>query len=497
VILESSVVTKCDQLRQDLAETLDRVLPVTAHGRLRWRVLLLWYLLTNAPHLGLLNSIFWDDWPWITGGEGFGSACAVDNCKIPFTSIYMTPMLELGVWSLHLLTFLVFGVIGWLFSRLLKSSLVLSEWQQAVATSLFFLVPINGARVALVVLPYLLMLLLFFAGAALLTRETALATCSGLLLVGLSMFMPSIQVFGLSLLVLLGARDLKRADCVSRKTWIITGVVLLLAFASRYWVPEFLVSRGVFSEAIGYNSIKKVFLLRAIIACGLLAAPFLVQILWHFVRNNRLRGFSPSLGSVGLLLLALGTFPYMSVGHFPNISDWLEVFLPDNSDWSSRHQVLQGAGYSLLLTAGLKFVVSDRRKFAVMTAFCVCAILSFSTFANYYVDSLKQRDVINQIRQARDELHGVHLMRFDDLALDLNARGRGIRDYEWRGMVKEALGADIEVYEESSPAGPCFAKSIGRVVEVRKTGGRLRALVTRSQVAQITITDLIACSMDE
>ena len=495
--LKNSLVERSDQVRQVLAEVLGQVSPVSAQGSLRWRVLLLWYLLTNAPHLGLLNSIFWDDWPWIKLGEGLQQSCAVDNCKIPFTSIYMTPMLELGVWSLHVLTFLVCGVIGWLFNQLLKSSLVLSEWQQAIATSLFFLMPINGARVALIVLPYLLMLLLFFAGAALLTRETALATSLGLLLVGLSMFMPSIQVFGLALLVLLGARDLKRGDRVSRRTWIIAVAAMLLAFVSRYWIPELLVSLGVFSEAIGYNSIKRAFLLRAILACGLLAAPFLVQILWHFVRNKRLGGFSPSLGGIGLLLLALGTFPYMSVGHFPNISDWIEVFLPDNGDWSSRHQVLQGAGYSLLLTAGLKFVVSDRRDYAAMIAICVCAVLTFSTFANYYVDSLKQRDVINQIRQAQDELSGVRLLRFDDLALDLNARGRGIRDYEWQGMVKVALGADVEIYEESSPAGPGLTESIGRVVEVRKTGGRLLALLTRSQVVQISIADLIACSKDE
>jgi hypothetical protein len=66
--------------------------------------------------------------------------------------------------------------------------------------------------------------------------------------------------------------------------------------------------------------------------------------------KKSIRHFSGGSLEFGLFILALGTCPYLAVGHFANLSDWITMWLPDNSDWDSRHQLLQGMGFALLVT---------------------------------------------------------------------------------------------------------------------------------------------------
>lgn len=494
-MIENTRLLRCfGQAGQRLSENL---LPITEVGKLRWPSLIAWYLLVNLFHLGLGNSKFWDDWHHyadVLRRSEVERKCPIDTCgKIPFVYLWEEPLLRIGVWTMHLLVVLIFLSSAYFYYRLLASLSVVSEWQRSLTTALFLLLPIYGARVSLVTVRASMMLFLMLAGADLLTKNRRTPTIVGLALIVFAGFLPSIRFFSLSILFALIVNDLDGLKRISARTKLIGIILFLAAMLHHLVLDELRVRIGLASSPVGYNRIEHAFLFRAVIVCTALAFPFLVKLLSYVARHRSLLGFRSSLVSVGMLLLAMASFPYMAVGHFPNISDWIDVLLPDNSDWNSRHQLLQGFGYSLVLTGMLQMVVRERQRVLVVTTLAACGVLSFSAFGAYYVDALKQRDVIAQLRQLADELDGVELLRFDDLALDVNARGRGVRDYEWLGMVKTAIDTDVEILEDAPLTGSCFAEPVGKIVEVRKVGSRLRTLLLRSPIVHVSIAELITC----
>ena len=86
-------------------------------------------------------------------------------------------------------------------------------------------------------------------------------------------------------------------------------------------------------------------------------------------------------------------------------------------------------------------------------------------------------------------------LEFIDNAQDLNARGRGVRSYEWSGIAEVALGREVVVLESKDhpPLEGCVGESIGKTVVIEKSSGRLRALLTRGQVVRIQLSALFAC----
>ena len=476
---------------------LEKLFPVSKEGNLRWVTLTAWYLVTNVFHIGLGNARFWDDWYQyanLSELEAIERNCPVDKCgKIPFVYIWEKPLLEFGPWTMHLFVILIFAISAFLFHLLLCGIRSISPWQSALATTLFLVLPINGARVSLVTVRASLMMLLLLVAANLLIRNRAKFLICGGLVLSYAAFLPSIRAFAFAVFVVRVAQDLERVNKITRRTWLVGLLLLLIALLHQFWLTDLRVEIGLAGPETGYNTIKLSFMVRAVLVCGALATPSVFKLILHITQHRRLEGFAPSALAVGLLLLSMATFPYMAVGHFANLSDWIEPFLPDNSDWSSRHQLLQGFGLSIILVALLQHVVPERRHMSAMLAVITSAVFSFSSFANYYVDALKQRDVIEQLRQLDSELEGIEVFRFDDQALDINARGRGIRDYEWQAIVSQALGREVRILEATLPVSECFAEPIGKIVEVSKISGRLRTLLLRSRIVQISTRDLVVC----
>lgn len=473
-------------------------MPISKTGEIRWPQLLLVYLFQNIFHLGVWNTKFWDDWSMygdISNLKAIEQACPVDRCgKIPFTYLWEQPILEVGSWLLRLLVIISFGIAGWAFWRILNHLRFLSQAQCSIATILFLLLPINGARVSLVTARASFALCLFLIGLLLLTSRRLFTTFLGVALVLCSAFQPSIQFFLIAVPALLFSRDLAAGLWVGRRTVVLTVTLGVGAALLRYFIPEILIDAGVVAEPVGYNLIKLPSLIRAVLVCGILGLPFMVDLARPVLtkpkaelRTNQFR--------IGLFLLAAGTFPYMAVGHFATLTEWVVVFLPDLSAWDSRYQLLQGPGYALILASLAQFVRERWRHYFVNSLIWINILLGVTIFSVYYVDSQKQQNVIAQLQQRRQEFAEVEYIQFVDRAVDLNARGRKQRDHEWEGIVFESLGHQAVIWtsELSSPTIGCEGAVVGKRVTIRKISGRLRIMLTRAQAVSIEIDDLIAC----
>lgn len=480
-----------------LSELLSQVSPIGEAGTIRWKFLWLLYALANFFIVLTWNAKFWDAWYFYADVDELETVernCPIDQCKVPLTYLVEQPLLRIGDWTLKLVVVCGFAVAGWLFWRLLKYTTVLSEFQCSVAATLFILLPINGARVGLSTARASYLLPVFLLGAVLFTYKRAVLSCIGFLLVLFAGFWPSYQIFALSIALVLAANDMSSRNSVSRRTVTVAVALLMIPFLHRYVLEPLIVDLGLAAAPGSYNSIRFNFLIRATLVCGMLATPLLGSLTKQIAGRRSLNEWRPSLSYVGMGLLALGTFPYMAVGHFANLSDWVLVWLPDNSDWDSRHQLLQGPGFALIITAVLtSAIVPHRRKFGINILVAISVAISIATYSNYHVDGLKQRDIMNDLRAAAGDFENVSVVSFVDESLDLNARGRSIRSYEWEKMAEVALEKPMTVWEESALQVDCQAEVVGKTVTVRKASGRLKATITRSRVVTTQISDIVAC----
>lgn len=463
----------------------------------RWPLLIVIYFLQNLPHLALGDAKFWDDWYTysdLTSLRALERNCPIDRCgKIPLTYLWEQPLLEIGNWALRFVVFIAFLISAYLFWRIL-ADVGVSRFQSAAASMLFLLIPANGARVSLVTARASLMLLLFTIGVFLVLGKGALRKCIGYLMLAFAMFQPSFLVFVFIVPLVLLTKELCRTGRIRCESVSAFAILVLMAGMHRVVIPDLLVSAQVVGSDTGaYNTIRSPFLIRALVFCGSLTIPLLVEISRQFLRCRDLSRIRLPLFLVGMFVLGLGTFPYMAVGHFSNFSDWVVVFLPDESDWNSRHQLLQGFGYAILFAGLLDVVVEKWRPAVLSLVLCACTTVGFSMYSNYYVDFLKQQDVSQELVSLSSELESVSIFAVVDEAQDLNARGRGVRSYEWQFLVEEALDRRISFYEYELPAESCKITEVGRTLVIRKVSGRLRALLTRKTVVDVEVGPLFAC----
>jgi len=198
-----------------------------------------------------------------------------------------------------------------------------------------------------------------------------------------------------------------------------------------------------------------------------------------------------ALLSLGLAFLAVGTFPYLAVGHFPNLSDWILPFLPDESDWNSRHQLLQPFGVALILLA-IARMFGTRMKAFVTVILTISVGLNTATYSGYYLDAMKQAELIQAVAESDAQLSNVSALVINDQATRFNARGRGIRAYEWTAMVTRAIDEKIQV--DTNSIQYCYESKPSKMLTITAENGRLKSLFVGSIGLDVEMTDLTICS---
>jgi hypothetical protein len=196
------------------------------------------------------------------------------------------------------------------------------------------------------------------------------------------------------------------------------------------------------------------------------------------------------MSTTGLAMMGLGTFPYWAVGQLPTLSQMILPVLPEASDWTSRHQLLQPFGLSVLI-AGLVSSPTRIRRGLVNLLLGFMVVLNLSTYSGYYIDSLKTRELKFVISQHL-ELKEARAIAIVDNAEDLNARGRGIRSYEWGHLFERSLGIQVPVSTFTHQF--CSLESPDYLVEINPQGGRFRALVNRRASLDVQVGPFSLCS---
>jgi len=260
----------------------------------------------------------------------------------------------------------------------------------------------------------------------------------------------------------------------------------LSPFVHRFLIPIIL---PTFSFRDGYNTIQSAFLVRAVVFSSLLVLPLL-----NLLNRRRLQQSVTHEGailSLGLAALAVGTFPYLAVGHFPNLSDWVLPFLPTESDWNSRHQLLQPFGVALVLLA-IARMFGARMKAFVAVILTISVGLNIATYSGYYLDAVKQAELIQAVAENDAQLSNISALVINDQSTRFNARGRGIRPYEWTAMVTRAIDETIQV--DANNIQYCYESKPSKMLTITAENGQLKSLFVGSIGLDVKVTDLTICS---
>jgi hypothetical protein len=213
---------------------------------------------------------------------------------------------------------------------------------------------------------------------------------------------------------------------------------------------------------------------------------------WNMSQNAR-----PLLIGWGVLSLAFGSAAYMAGGHLVDISDWLISFVPNFSDWNSRHQLLQPLGFALIAVGVLSGSSEETSKkagvFGLSGLLAFSVLLNFTFSQEYYLDSLKQDQVVEEFSNI-DALKTNSQVMISDDAFRFNARGRALRSYEWVAMLEKAHPNQDEFVVEPLRYVSCDEFKPTLILTIIAANGRLESLITRDLGIEIRVEEISPCN---
>jgi hypothetical protein len=405
------------------------------------------------------RGLYWDDWT-LFGQSPASIVHGAWEFGLPLVGLFDAALFSLPMPGLsgHILVFFAYLMSTLVLHAVLRRIPGLSRMDALVAALTFALLPVNYARIALIDLQYGLTLLAFLAATWLLIRYLE-DRHPWRRLAALGLYVCSFSTA--SLLVLYVVPMAVAALLVRRSAKLPLGTLVLrhadfVALPAAYWLVKsvFLAPSGVYEgyNALTVQGLKQVPvsmlsvpsqvlvepLYRAVTVAGLLGVVIGgAAAVWLLRRSRAVEAgrfvSAPALAIIGVVVLGLGVFPYLAVGHVPTI--W---------DWSSRHQLLVPIGAGLLAAAAVRGIRGTRRVgpvfgVAVGLLLGMSAVADVRTLVAYQVDWFKQTALIDAARE-RPAMRTARHVTVIDSAKALNALRRTYRFYEYNALFSVAVG---------------------------------------------------------
>lgn len=455
-----------------------------------WKTATTLYFLSYGMILLFLRAYFWDDWYIFasTSRSEFASLLT-SRGDWPIRVVIEWDVLRGRPELFRILMLFAYFVSGWCLFHILRTLHFLKNEQIRFITILFLILPINSARVAMVDFAYAYSLMLFYvAWLIYVNRNSLIMQLLALVLVVFS-FSATASLLVFLILPVAHKIYLRRQDANQRKIWKVLSTGFALLVSPIYWFADrrFNPPKGVWLQqySLQFSGVVRAMLLATI--CIMIIFWYLK--VWSLDSNE---GNRYLLITLGLVAIVIGAMPYIVAGHLVDVSEWIDNFVPRSSEWDSRHQLLLGLGFAVLITAcfGESDTLFKKRAKRVLVLSCV--ILNFTFMHAYYLDSLKQRDFIAAIGD-NPELLVSRVVMIDDTAIRFNARGRGVRTYEWDEMLQRAL-PEHKVVTVDYGYVDCLSQLIpDSIVTITGSNGRFKATILRDVGIRVDVRQIHPC----
>jgi hypothetical protein len=444
--------------------------------------------LSHLLVFAFLDTFFWDDYI-----RGESKTIEASQAKVagfpPWRQFIEFSIFQNSAALFHIATPVCFVVAAFALHKVLRSKLPLSVLQINAITLLFLVLPVNSARVAMIDFYYSFSYMLFFVAWSLLVSDKRYLKILALPIFWLSFGTSSLLPFFAMPLIHFGFLKFSSDHRLDLRRLITWGALGGMPIA--FWVVR--------SQTFGAN-VREYYVPRplGVIRGGIFVLFAVLFLTYGIVRKkwNMSENARPLLIGWGVLSLAFGASAYMAGGHLVDLSDWIISFVPNFSDWDSRHQLLLPLGFSLIFVGALSGPAADNgrvlKSAGVMTFAVISVILNFTFSQEYYLDSLKQKEVMAKFSQL-DELKANTNLMVSDEAIRFNARGRILRPYEWEAMLAKSVHGDKEFVVQLTDFVRCDEFKPTLILTIDGTNGRLESLLTGKLGIQVQVEEILPC----
>jgi hypothetical protein len=465
--------------------------PEIAVNRFPWMWGLSVYVLSYGLILTFLSSYFWDDWvTYYLKTDGDMEQFLRSRGDWPTRAFLELTILGARPELFKILTLVAYFAAGWFLFQILSTLNFLKSNQIRLISILFLVLPINSARVAMADFAYACSLLLFFWAWFLLVKKSGWIKDLFAVLLFLLSFGATASLLVFLIVPCAHRLYLKLSDSssVRNQAWLSTLTIFLMSPAFWFLDRRYNSPQGTF---LTMYSPQKSGVARALIL--FLIASFVLLWLVKVGRHDVTERYRNLLISLGIILVIVGAAPYIVAGHLVDVSEWMFNFVPRASDWSSRHQLLLGLGLAVIIVGILGELESKFKRNLVFAIIGICILLNATFMHAYFLDSLKQDQFIEEIKQNTD-LSASKVIMIDDQAERFNARGRFVRNYEWDSMFVSAFGNDVKHSISGLSYVDCASDLIpDTLLTITATNGRLKATLLRDIGINIGVTRIDPC----
>jgi hypothetical protein len=457
-----------------------------------WRFGLALYGLSFIPNLFSFRTLFWDDWTMfdLQTGKLFESQYS-KNGNAPWLRLIESFVFQSSLPIFRITSLVAYFFVGYFLFHILKRSKFLSANQVVAITLIFLVLPVNSARISIVCSKYGVDLFFFFLAWYLYeTRNHKLAKVFAFVFFFLSystLPFPTLTLLPVLYHVML--KSPKSVREILREFAFTTPLLFLpiayLALRQIYWPP--------IGGAAGMYTPQILGIARAtlfVLVCSIPLVLHVVSIKFVNIKKPNL------LIAAGCFSVSIAAVPYMVGGHLVDISDWLIAFIPNFSDWNSRHQLTLPLGVSLIIVGSMKMDKPGKLTWnthpALTTLLAVFVLLNVTFAQEYFLDGRKQSAVIEAIVSNAD-LESIQSVLIDDQAVRFNARGRSIRSYEWEKMFEKALGND-RIKVSYLQYVDCREFQPDAILHINSPNGRLESTLRGKVVVELSVERIDPCS---
>ena len=456
-----------------------------------WRISFALYLSSYGLVVFFLRAYFWDDW-LINYQMSAREAKIYWETNLGFSSsnrFIEVDLLHRNPTAFHLLTLLIFFLIPIVVFHILKYLPIITFKQRVYLVLILLVLPINSARFSMAVFRLSYSYLLFLLAWLILVDKRISKWKYFSLPLFLISFLaqPLIPFFLLPCLHNVYLSYLKHGTTRSR--FVLSNCLLVLL------APVYLACGWVFDppegDRVAYFTPSILGIIRALFVLGLST----ILVIYFVARNHsqkRVWGSHNNL-ALALFVTALGSTAYMAAGRLVDISEWMLNFVPRVSEWESRHQLLLGLGISFLISTVIISLNIEIQKVTFFAVLGLCVVLNLSMMQGYFLDSLKQQQIITQLAKL-DSANTWNSVTVIDEATVFNARGRGVRGYEWEAMIQSATGNNhVSVLTSLPVCSPDQQQFVSELLIIRSGRGRLSATVSRDPGITLSHGTIIRC----
>ena len=454
------------------------------------KIVVVLYVISWFLEIAVWDTYFWDDWL-----NYFNQTSSeIQNSSGPFSGVFPFMVTIQGYMAEYFpASFRIFALIAYPVAAValwgcVKSFSRLTRVEGLALVSLFVMMPTNSARFSMTIFRYTSANMFFFLACYFFLRRRSFASrVLSLFLFTLSFDTASFFVF---MLVPLGVSLLEAHDSgISPFGWLRKNVAFVI-IGPAIWFIEPILNPTIDPVRLAYYTPTL-----SGVARGLLLGGFLMLLATYalVIRGWRYRSQRGAVQVVvGLTVCWLGIFPYMALGHFPNLNALIIGFVPGASDWDSRHQLLLPLGLAIILIGVVNLLNTFAVRPAALVLSVLFSILNLTYSQEYYLDSIKTTRIIEAF-SLNPEIRVVKVALIDDLAQRFNARGRTIRSYEWDAML---LSANPDLHQKSDALRfvDCESLKPDSVITIQATNGKLQTLLTRDPGLVVSVKKIQPCS---